>query len=156
MIDTTVAPGGSLDSKVRQFIFERAAATGAVPQLAEIASELAVPVPDAAAALQRLAAAKVIILAPNNGDIWAANPFCAVPSGFRVEVEGKRYWGICAWDALGIVAALDAQDATVTAPCGDCGELLQLHVAGGELARSECLIHFAVPAREWWTNIGYA
>ena len=97
--------------------------------------QLAVPVADAAAALQRLAAARVLILAPNGGDIWAANPFCAVPSGYRVEVEDKRYWGICAWDALGIVAALGAQEATVTAPCGDCGELLQLHVTAGQHAR---------------------
>ena len=156
MIDTTVAPGESLEGRIRQFIFETAAATGAVPQLPEIAGELTVPVADAAAALQRLAAARVLVLAPTDGDIWAANPFCAVPSGFRVEVDGKRYWGICAWDALGIVAALGAQEATLTAPCGDCGELLQLHVTGGQLARSESLIHFAVPAREWWKNIGHA
>lgn len=135
MIDTTISPGESLDSRIRQFIFEKAAATGAVPQLAEIAGQLAVPVADAAAALQRLAAARVLILAPNGGDIWAANPFCAVPSGFRVEVEDKRYWGICAWDALGIVAALGTQEATVTAPCGDCGELLQLHVTAGQQRR---------------------
>ena len=57
MIDTTISPGESLDSRIRQFIFEKAAATGAVPQLAEIARQLAVPVADAAAALQRLAAA---------------------------------------------------------------------------------------------------
>lgn len=156
MIDTTVSPGESLDGRIRQFIFERTAATGAVPQLAEIAGELAVPTADAAAAVQRLALARVLILAPNGGDIWAANPFCAVPSGFRVEAKGKRYWGICAWDALGIVAALGAQEATLSAPCGDCGELLQLHVTGGQLAPSESLVHFAVPARDWWKNIGFA
>ena len=60
---------------------------------------------DVRAALHELALAKVLILAPNDGNIWAANPFCAVPSGFRVAAAGKHYWGICIWDALGIAAA---------------------------------------------------
>lgn len=156
MIDTTIRSNDSLDTTVRQFVFKHAAATGAVPQTDEIARELAVPPAEVHEALKSLAAAKVLILAPNNGDIWAANPFCAVPSGFRVEINSQLYWGICAWDALGIVAAVDASAATITAPCGDCGDLLHLEFAGGELSRVEGVIHFAVPARDWWKNIGFA
>ncbi len=62
---------------------------------------------DIRAALYELAAARVLILAPNHGNIWAASPFCAVPSGFRVSAAGKQYWGICIWDALGIEAAIN-------------------------------------------------
>ena len=36
-------------------------------------------------------AGKVLILAPNDGNIWAASPFCAVPSGFRVSA-GSGAW----------------------------------------------------------------
>ena len=156
MIDTTTTPNESVDSSVRTFIFETAAATGSVPQAPEIAESLGLSAETVDATLKRLAAAKVLILAPNNGDIWAANPFCAVSSGFRVEVNGKRYWAICAWDALGIVAAVHASSASVRAPCGDCGDILQLNFEGGELVESEGLIHFAVPARAWWKNIGFA
>ena len=156
MIDTTIRPNDSLDAAIRQFVFAQAAATGAVPQASQIAAELAVPPADVDEALRRLAAAKVLILAPNNGDIWAANPFCAVPSGFRVDIASRQYWGICAWDALGIVAAVGASAATVSAPCGDCGELMQLEFADGQLVRGEGVIHFAVPARDWWKNIGFA
>ena len=156
MIDSAIRPNQTLDDTVRQFVFEQSAATGAVPQAAEISNRLSVLAEDVAEALKRLAASKVLILAPNNGDIWAANPFCAVPSGFRVQARDIRYWGICAWDALGIVAAIGASDASVTAPCADCGERLHLEFSGGELTRSEGLIHFAVPAREWWKNIGFA
>lgn len=156
MIDTTAPPSDSADTKVRQFVFERAAATAAIPQPPEIARELDIPIVEVEATLQRLAANKVLIMAPNQGDIWAANPFCAVPSGFRVQIGAKRYWGICVWDALGIVAAVGASSATVQAPCGDCGELLHLEFEAGELTRSEGFIHFAVPAREWWKNIGFA
>ena len=101
-----------------------------------------------------LAAAKVLILAPYDGDIWAANPFCAVPSGFRVAAAGKQYWGICIWDALGIAAAVGT-DAVITAPCGDCGSMMTLEVRDGQLGSSEGIVHFAVPAHHWWDNIGF-
>ena len=156
MIDATISAHDSLDATVRQFVFERAAAIGAVPQSNEIASELVVSTTEVQDALTRLAAAKVLILAPNNGDIWAANPFCAVASGFRVKTESTQSWGICAWDALGIVAAVSASAATLTAPCGDCGDLIHLEFADGELVRGDGVIHFAVPARDWWKNIGFA
>lgn len=156
LINTELPPADSLDHAVRVFVFGRAASTGAIPQIQDIARGLDRAPEEIAASLQRLAGAKVLILAPNGGDIWAANPFCSVPSGFRVEANGKQYWGICAWDALGIVAALNASEASVRAPCGDCGELLYLEFRGGELVRAEGLIHFAVPARDWWKNIGFA
>ena len=156
MIDATIHPTDSPDSIVRNFVFGKAAATGAVPQAAEIAQELALSAEEVDAVLKRLAASKVLIMAPNNGDIWAANPFCAVASGFRVDVNAQRYWGICVWDALGIIAALGASSGMVRAPCGDCGDILQLEFSAGELAHSEGVIHFAVPAREWWKNIGFA
>lgn len=156
MIDTTTSTDANVDSVIRRFLFERAAATGVVPQASDIAAGLDLSATTVDDALKRLAAAKVLILAPNGGDIWAANPFCAVPSGIRVNVNGTQYWAICAWDALGIVAAVRASSATVRAPCGDCGEMLELEFKKGELSRTEGLIHFAVPARAWWKNIGFA
>jgi hypothetical protein len=88
---------------VRIYVFGEAANTGRVSQPPEIAAAMGPS--QVEEALRRLAAGKVLILAPNDGNIWAANPFCAVPSPFRVEARGKTYWGICIWDALGIVAA---------------------------------------------------
>ena len=140
---------------VRMHVFREAAATGRVPQAPAIAKGLGRSESDVRAALKALAAGKVLILAPNDGDIWSANPFCAVPSGFRVEAKGNRYWGICIWDSLGIAAALGT-DAMITAPCGDCGQTMHLEVRDGALAAGSGVIHFAVPAREWWANIGFA
>ena len=91
---------------IRIHVFREAAATARVPQAPDISRALGRSETDVRAALHELAAAKVLILAPNEGDIWAANPFCAVPSGFRVAAAGKHYWGICIWDALGIAAAI--------------------------------------------------
>jgi hypothetical protein len=145
---------GTLAHDVRLYVFREAAATGQVPQPAQIGHALRRSEADVQEALHVLAQGKVLILAPNDGNIWAANPFCAVPSGFRVRAAGKRYWGICIWDALGIAAALGA-DAVITAPCGDCGDQMTLEVSDGRLVREEGVVHFAVPAHRWWDNIGF-
>jgi hypothetical protein len=145
------------DAFVRQLrlhIFGLAAESGRVPQPPEIAAALGRSQGEVAHALRELAAGKVLILAPNDGNIWAANPFCAVPSAFRVEAREKTYWGICIWDALGILAALGA-DGLIRAVCGDCSEPMLLEIDAGKLKRSEGIIHFAVPAHHWWDNIGF-
>ena len=143
-----------LAREVRRYIFRHAAETARVPQAPEIAAALHRSEADVVGAVKQLAVGKVLILAPNDGNIWAANPFCAVPSGFRVQAGDKTYWGICIWDALGIGAAL-GRDAVISAPCGDCGEPMRLEVQQGKLGYSEGIIHFAVPAHHWWDNIGF-
>ena len=144
----------ALAREVRLHVFREAADTARVPQPPQIAAALRRPQPEVEQALRQLATGKVLILAPNDGNIWAANPFCAVPSPFRVETRGKTYWGICIWDALGIVAALGT-DAVIRASCGDCSEPMVLEIAAGKLQRSDGIIHFAVPAHHWWDNIGF-
>lgn len=153
MIDPS-GPSGDLAGEVRVELLRTSAATGRVPQAPELARALGRAEAEVRAALRQLAAARVLILAPHDGDIWAASPFCAVPSGFRVEASGRVYWGICIWDALGIAAALHA-DAEITAPCGDCGAPMEIAVRGGRLVRSEGVVHFGVPAPRWWDNIGF-
>jgi hypothetical protein len=141
-------------TEVRVYVFREAAETGRVPQPPQIAEALGRPESDVAAALKELAAGKVLILAPNDGHIWTANPFCAVPSPFRVMTGEKSYWGICIWDALGILAALGA-DGVVRAVCGDCSAPMLLEIAGGTLKPSEGVVHFGVPAHHFWDNIGF-
>lgn len=150
----SLAASDALAREVRLHVFREAAETARVPQPPEIAAALGRPQTEVEQALRQLAAGKVLILAPNDGNIWAANPFCAVPSPFRVEARGRTYWAICIWDALGIVAALGT-DAVIRAACGDCSEPMVLEIAAGKLKRSEGVIHFAVPAHHWWDNIGF-
>jgi hypothetical protein len=144
----------ALVREVRLHVFRQAADTAQVPQPPQIAAALSRSESEVHQALQQLAAGKVLILAPNDGNIWAANPFCAVPSPFRVETRGTTYYGICIWDALGIAAALGT-DAVIRAACGDCSDPLVLEIVAGKLTRSEGIIHFAVPAHHWWDNIGF-
>jgi hypothetical protein len=145
----------ALANDVRLYIFRTAAAWARVPQAPEIANALNQSEADVRAALTQLAEARIIVLAPNTSNIWIAAPFCAVPSRFRVEVNGKHYYGICIWDALGIIALVGTRRGTVHASCGDCGESIQLDVVDGQLGRTDAIVHFGVPARNWWDNIGF-
>jgi len=144
----------ALARDVRLYVFQEAAATGYVPQAPQISAALGRTEADVRSALQELAAGRVLILAPHTSTIWAANPFCAVASGFRVSAAGRRYSAICIWDALGIPAAL-AADGVVTATCGDCGDAMTLDVAGGRLTDGDGVVHFALPPTRWWDNIGF-
>lgn len=144
----------ALARDVRIYLFTTTAATARVPQAPEISTALGQPEAEIRSALHHLAAKKVLILAPNDGNIWAPNPFCAVPSAFRVDAAGKRYHGICIWDAMGIAAAL-GQDAVISASCGDCGEPMSNEIRNGRLVRHEGVVHFALPAKRWWDNIGF-
>ena len=144
----------ALARSVREHVYRRAADTGAVPQPPEIAGHLGRPEREVRDALDRLAEERTLILVPNGTDIWAAPPFCAAPSAFRVEAAGRRYRALCVWDALGVLAAL-GEDGEVTTTCGDCGLPMRLAVRGGALREPMGVVHFAVPARRWWDNIGF-
>ena len=140
---------------VRLHVFGQAAATGVIPQPAEIAAALRTTPNEVLNVLKELAAARVLVLAPGDASIWIAAPFCAVPTNFRVNVNGRRYWAICIWDALGVIATTGAMSGSVQTRCGDCAEQLELNVVDGKLVPSDCVIHFGVPAKRWWDNIGF-
>jgi len=154
MVDHTDTDSAALDRDVRVHVFHHAAGTGRVPISSEVATALGRSRAEVEDSVQRLAADRVWFLAPGTMNIWAANPFCAVPSNFRVDALGRTFWGICIWDALGIPAALRA-DAVITTRCGDCEAEIMLEVRDGALVRGEGVVHFAVPAIRWWENIAF-
>jgi hypothetical protein len=154
MASQRTSAADSLDHDVRVYVFRQSADTAHVPTPVDIAPALGRSQEEIEDSLRRLAAARVLILAPGTTNIWAANPFCATPSNFRVEALGRTYWGICIWDALGIPAALHT-DATVTARCGDCDQDLILEVRGDTLVQADGIVHFGVPAKRWWENIAF-
>lgn len=95
--------------------------------------------------LRALAERHVVVL-DDAGRIEMAHPFAAHRRGASVD---GRWWGSCAWDAFGIVAALGLREATVTDATG-----VSVTFADGAPA-GDALFHVAVPAREWWDDIGF-
>jgi hypothetical protein len=82
-----------------------------------------------------------VIVRDGLGAIRMAHPFAAHHTGARVEAGGRTWWGNCAWDAFGIAAALGLKNYKVT--------------GNGLRAEAGVLFHVAVPAYEWWADIGF-
>ncbi len=141
-----------LDPTVRLHIYRHLVETGGAPTAAATAQALALQQPVAEDSYRRLAAGRAIVLAPGTTNIWMAHPFSAVPTPYRVRAGDRSYWANCAWDVLNITALLGV-DAQCVARCPDCGETLTLTIRGG--APASGVIHFAVPPRRFWDNIGF-
>jgi hypothetical protein len=142
----------TLDLKVRQQVYDTSIRRGYPPSISDLASGLDITLEQARAALQRLAAGHVLVLQPASGEVLMANPFSAVPTPFLVELPKYACYGNCIWDALGIAAML-GQDAQIKTACGDCGLALELRIANGQVQGEPSVIHFAMPAQNWWDDI---
>jgi DNA-binding transcriptional LysR family regulator len=125
---------------IRRELYGHYAATGQPPTLA--ADELAA-----------LEAVHAIVLDPT-GAIAFANPFATAPSPFRVETDRRSYNAVCAWDALGVLAAFGS-DGTVESDCPDCGEPLALRVRHGAIDPTNATVHFLVPAARWYDDLAF-
>jgi hypothetical protein len=143
------------DLDVRRHVYFSVVANGRPPTTAETASAFDIPEADVAASYRRLHDAHALVLFPDTADVWMANPFCFAPTSHRVEAAGRTWTGTCAWDALGIPAALHC-DGRIESACACCGERLALEVRGGELVEGrELLVRILIPARRWWDDIGF-
>ncbi len=139
------------DIEVRAHVFDVTLQLGDPPSVAEVAAGLRADVAEVRAALERLAAGRVLVLERGTGEILMANPFSAVPTPFLVETDDLQSFGNCIWDALGI-AAMRGRDARIVTSCGCCGNEMELRVTDGEV-QGDGIIHFAIPARRWWEDI---
>lgn len=145
----------AVDLDVRRHVYFSAVANGRPPTTAESAAALGLTAPELEAAYRRLHDAHALVLFPDTVDVWMANPFCFAPTPHRVRAGGRTWYGTCAWDALGIPAALHS-DGYVESECACCGERVELEVVDGELAEGrDVVVHFLVPARRWWDDIGF-
>ena len=150
MTDFTVT-----DNDVRQHIYRAFLATGAPPSVVETAAALSLTDGDAAAAYDRLAAGRVIVLKPGTHDVLMAAPLSAVPTRYNVKLrDGRAYYANCVWDAMGVFAMLGS-DGEVETSCPDCDASLDLAVRDGALVAGHSVVHFAVPAADWWKDIAF-
>ncbi len=88
---------------------------------------------------------RVVLDRPDH--VRMAHPFSSVETGYDAVLAGKTIHANCAWDAFAILALL-----------GD-GRVVKDGVAAwtvedGRVA-PDGIIHFVVPPREFWTDIGF-
>ena len=142
-----------LDLRIRNHLYSSFVRSAHAQSAAEAAKDLGLDEAEVDAALGRLHDAHALVL--RDGAIRMLNPFSAVETPHRVEAAGRSWFANCAWDALGIPAALHA-DAAIESACPDCGETVTLEVRDGALVvGAELLVHFVVPAAGWWDDIAF-
>jgi hypothetical protein len=141
-----------LDTQVKVAIYRHFAATASRPSVADLAAALDVGVGEIEAALPRLRASRVLFFEPDGVTIRMAPPFSGVPTQHEVEAGGRRYFANCAWDALGIPAAL-RDPGIVRSRCEQTHEPLRLEVGTDGPPRSDWIFHCQVPAAHWWDDL---
>jgi hypothetical protein len=144
-----------LDDHVRLAVYRFFVEHGRPPVAAEVADLVGAKVVEVETAYRSLHDAHVLVLAPGTPYIWMANPLSALPTPYTAHARGKTFFSSCVWDAFGTVAMLGLE-GSVEARCGDCGEVLGIDVVGGRVGSSDHVVHFAVPAAQWWDEIGFA
>jgi hypothetical protein len=140
------------DTRVKTAIYAHIAATTNTPDVAQVAGALGAAPGEIREAFGRLYRKRVLVLEPDGETIRMAPPFSGIATQHRAVVGGKEYAANCAWDALGVPAALHAE-AEVFSRCEQSLEALHIRVRGGRPEPVPCVIHFAVPAAHWWDDI---
>ena len=138
---------------VRLYVYAQMIDTAVAPTAAETAAALSVPVGDVEAAYRVLAERRMLVLRPGTLAVWMAMPFSNVQTAFTVISGGRAYYANCAWDTFGVAALLDA-DARIFTTCPDCGGALERKVAHGAVCDKRGVVHFALPPRRWWDDVG--
>ncbi len=141
------------DVRLRNATYAQFVELGRAPAAAEMAAETGLTEAEVRSGWHRLHDAHALVL-DAEGEIRMANPFAARPTSFQVEAAGRSWFANCAWDALGIGAALHV-DSHFRTECPDCHEPLDIDVRAGLPDRTDLVFHVLVPAVEWWKDIGF-
>jgi hypothetical protein len=138
--------------QIRVYIYEHFVATTKPPSVKQTAARFQLNPVQAAAYYTELNQRHAFFLEPGTLDIRIANPFSAVPTSFHVHAQGKSYWANCAWDALGIPAALHC-NANIEATFAEDDTPLKLNVRDGHVDSPDVIVHFLVPFDQWYDNM---
>lgn len=145
-------PDHDLSSRVKAAIYRHFADTGRAPGPDLIAGSLGASIDAVESAYQLLRSSRVLFLEPDGRTIRMAPPFSGVATEHRVRAGAVDYFANCAWDALGIPAALH-QPAVVDSRCGQTGEPMHLEVGTSGPPPSSWVFHCPVPASRWWRDL---
>jgi hypothetical protein len=142
------------DIRVKLAVYGHFARAGTAPSPDDVAAAVGAERDAVLDAYARLRAQRVLVLEADGLSIRMAPPFSGVPTQHRVESAGVSYFANCAWDALGVVAAL-GRPGIVHSRCEQSGAPLRLEIGPDGPAPCDWVFHSEVPAARWWEDITF-
>ncbi|MEX2046282.1 MAG: organomercurial lyase [Chloroflexota bacterium] len=144
------------DRAVRIAIARSIQTRGKIPTIAAVAEDMGLGVASVDASFARMIEGRVFIPRRDSHEIYAYDPFCVGPTDFFVTTANRVWFGICAWDALGIPAAL-GETGVLETHCADCGEELMVEVDadGGTDLQTWTVMQVGVRPRDFWRDIHF-
>jgi Alkylmercury lyase len=139
--------------ELRRFVYDEILATGHPPRAERIGREFGTDRQSAVQALRGLDVGKTVLVHPTTGEIWMAGPFSAGRTTYEIIGAKQRWWANCAWDMFG-VAVIVNEPVRFEATCAHCDEQFTITGDPAQVA-TDWLIHFLVPARRWYDDIGF-
>jgi hypothetical protein len=124
--------------QIRYFVYTHFADTTLPPSVDVTAAHFNISIEEAGEYHQELHNRHAFFLEPETLTIRMANPFSGIPTDFKVHADGKTYYANCAWDMLGIPAALHT-DAVIEAVCTESNELVQIEIKNGQITNNVTL-----------------
>src|SRR3954470_18885589 len=125
--------------RIRAHVFATFAAEGRPPSPKELANALGLDPAQVDAGLRELHDAHALVLTEAGDGVRMAHPFSAWPMGFVLREGDRFWWGGCAWDSFGVVAAL-RQRLAVTTACPSCGAELRYPASHTEPPAEEYVV----------------
>jgi hypothetical protein len=123
----------SLLWQIRHFVYQHFADTTQPPSMDETAAHFDISTEEAGEYYKELHSRHALFLDLETLTIRMANPFSGIPTDFKVHAKDKTYYANCAWDMLGIPAALHT-DAVIEAVCTESNDKVRLEVNDGQIA----------------------
>jgi hypothetical protein len=140
------------DLEIRMAVYRYFAENGRSPALEEMGDIVGQPPEAVREAYERLYARRLLVPSRDRRTIRMAPPFSGVETQHRVHVGERQYYGNCAWDAFGVIAALGGR-GRVESRCEATGEPLLLSLTPAGPNESSWRFHVVVPAAQWWDDI---
>lgn len=142
----------TFERRVRAVVIQWLRDYSRAPTVDEISGKVEAGQSRVVAALRSLADQHRLVLVPGTEAVWMIHPFSAVATDDVVTIGARSWFANCVWDGLAILGLLG--DGTLETQSPASGATLRYEVAAGRVTGEGC-VHFLVPARSFWDDIGF-
>jgi len=143
----------SLLWQIRHFVYHHFADTTHPPSVDVTAAHFNISNEEATEYYKKLHDRHAFFLDLETLTVRMANPFSGIPTDFKVHANGKTYYANCAWDMLGIPAALHSDNAIIEAKFTESNELANLEIKDRKVTNEDLLVHFPLPFSRWYDDL---